>query len=249
MEEKEEHNIDLRSLFLGLQRQMIAQLSTNRQNINHPGTKGDASELRWLDVFRSYLPMRYKMEKAFVLDSRGRMSDQIDIVIFDRQYSPFLFNQDGAVYVPAESVYGVIEVKQSLCKDYLEYAGAKAASVRRLHRTSAPIPHAGGVYPPKPHSSILAGIVTIDSSWNPPLGDAFFSTISSLKADEHLDLGCALQCGSFDVLYSETDKPTLEISHQEEALIFFFLRLLSRLQQLATVPMIDINEYSKSLDK
>ncbi len=249
MRQKKEHNIDLHSLFLGLQTQMIVQLSTNRQNITHPGTKGEASELRWLDVFRSYLPMRYKMEKAFVLDSKGKMSEQIDIVVFDRQYSPFLFNQDGAKYVPAESVYGVIEVKQSLSKDYLEYAGKKAASVRCLYRTSAPIPYARGVYPPKPHSPILASIVTIDSSWNPPLGDAFFSTISSLKINERLDLGCALQCGSFDILYPETGKPILEISHKEEALIFFFLRLLSRLQQLATVPMIDINEYSKSLHK
>jgi hypothetical protein len=189
------------------------------------------------------------MEKAFVLDSKGKMSEQIDIVVFDRQYSPFLFNQDGALYVPAESVYGIIEVKQSLSKDYLEYAGTKAASVRCLHRTSAPIPYASGVYPPKTPSSILAGIVTLDSSWNPPFGDAFFSTIRSLNANERLDLGCALQCGSFEILYTEPDKLTLEISHQEEALIFFFLRLLSQLQQLATVPMIDINEYSKSLHK
>ena len=249
MVENKQHNIDLRSLFLGLQNQMIAQLSTNRQNITHPGTKGDASELKWLDVFRSYLPMRYKIEKAFVLDSKGKMSEQIDIVIFDRQYSPFLFNQDGALYVPAESVYGVIEVKQSLSKDYLQYAGAKAASVRCLHRTSAPIPYAGGIYPPKTPSSILAGIVTLDSSWTPPLGEAFLSTISSLNANERVDLGCALQCGSFDILYAETGKLTMEISHQEEALIFFFLRLLSRLQQVATVPMIEINEYSKSLHK
>jgi hypothetical protein len=193
--------------------------------------------------------MRYQMEKAFILDSKGKMSEQIDIVVFDRQYSPFLFNQDGALYVPAESVYAVIEVKQALSKDYLEYAGTKAASVRCLHRTSAPIPHAGGVYPPKQHFTILAGIVTIDSSWNPPLGDAFFSTITSLKDDERLDFGCALQCGAFEIQYTDKHEPTLEIIHQEEALIFFFLRLLSRLQQLATVPMIDINEYSKSLHK
>jgi len=97
MEEKKEHNIDLRSLFLGLQRQMVAQLSTNRQNINHPGTKGDASELRWLDVFRSYLPMRYKMEKAFVLDSTGRMSEQIDIVILTANIHLFYSTKTGSL--------------------------------------------------------------------------------------------------------------------------------------------------------
>jgi hypothetical protein len=239
----------LRSLFLDLQTGMIAQLTTNRKNIAHPGTKGDASELRWLDVFRSYLPMRYQTEKAFVVDSKGNMSEQIDIIIFDRQYSPFLFNQDGALYVPAESVYAVIEVKQDLSKNNLEYAGAKAASVRSLHRTSAPIPHAGGVYPPKVHSPILASIVTLDSSWDPPLGDAFYSTITSLAGNECLDLGCALQCGAFEIQYNKKNDSRIDIGHQEEALIFFFLHLLSRLQQLGTVPMLEINEYSKSLHK
>ena len=30
--------------------------------------------------------------RAFVIDSRGECSDQIDIIIYDRQYSPFLYN-------------------------------------------------------------------------------------------------------------------------------------------------------------
>jgi hypothetical protein len=33
------------------------------------------------------------------------LREQVDIVIYDRQYSPFLFNQNGAKCVAAESVY------------------------------------------------------------------------------------------------------------------------------------------------
>lgn len=108
--------INLHNLFLGLQDQMTSRLLTNREHITHPGTKGDASELCWLEMLKNYLPQRYRAEKAFVLDSEGKLSDQIDIVIFDRQYSPFLFNQDDALYVPAESVYATIEVKQDIDK-------------------------------------------------------------------------------------------------------------------------------------
>jgi len=228
---------------------MIAQLSTNRENIIHPGTKGDASELRWLEMLQSYLPKRYQVEKAFVLDCDGNLSEQIDLVIFDRQYSPFLFNQDGALYVPAESVYGVLEVKQDLGKDELDYAGGKAASVRRLRRTSAPIPYAGGVYPPKALSHILAGIVTLGCSWTPPLRSSFKSAVAGLSLKCRIDLGCAIQYGSFNITYSDNGNLVIDTSEEGESLIFFFLHLLARLQQLATVPMLDVNEYAKSLSK
>lgn len=38
-------------------------------------------------------------------------------MIYDRRYSPFLFNQSGAVFIPAESVYAVFEVKQELSRE------------------------------------------------------------------------------------------------------------------------------------
>ena len=144
------NKIDLREIFLNLQSQMITKLSSNREIIKHPGTKGDASELNWIQMLNDYLPQRYKVDKAFILDSTGNLSDQIDIVIYDQQYSPFLFHQDDAKFIPAESVYAVFEVKQSIYKKYIEYSGKKIASVRSLKRTSIPIPHAGGKYEPKP---------------------------------------------------------------------------------------------------
>jgi hypothetical protein len=94
---------------MNLQEQMVAQLSTNREVISHPGTKGDATELQWLTMLNAYFPKRYSANKAFVVDSDGHLSEQIDVVVYDRQYSPFLFNQDNAMYVPAESVYAVFE--------------------------------------------------------------------------------------------------------------------------------------------
>jgi len=123
---------------------MRAKLSLNKKILTHPVSKGNASELEWLSMLSSYLPTRYKVEKAFVIDSEGKVSDQIDIVIFDRHYSPFLLRQNGATYVPAESVYAVIEVKPTLNPASIRYTADKAASVRRLKRTSAPIVHAGG---------------------------------------------------------------------------------------------------------
>jgi hypothetical protein len=237
--------VELNTLFLRLQEQMIAKLTTNR-TIMHPGTKGDATELCWLEMLNTYLPKRYQAAKAFVLDADGNLSDQIDIVIFDRQYSPFLFNQNGACYVPAESVYAALEVKQDLNKENMEYAGSKAASVRCLRRTSGPIPHAGGTFEPRKLFPIMAGVVTLGNTWKPPFGESFETVISQLEVQKRIDLGCALQSGAFDVQYIGGNKSKIK-RDEKNTLIFFFLQLLSRLQSMGTVPAIEIDEYAKSL--
>lgn len=240
-------NVDLHQLFLGLQQQLSATLSTNRRAIRHSGTKGEASELDWLKMLSTHLPARYGAAKAFVLDADGQLSEQIDVVVFDRQYCPPLFVQGGAKYVPAESVYAVFEVKQELSKRAIGYAARKAATVRQLRRTSVPIPHAGGVYPPKPHSAILAGVLALDSGWSPALGVPFVKAIREQHVEGRLDLGCALQHGAFEVLYPEDGPPQVERSAEKTALVFFFIRLLQRLQRLGTVPAMDLGAYGKGL--
>jgi hypothetical protein len=165
------------------------------------------------------LAKRYQAEKAFVLDANGNISDQIDIVIFDRQYSPLLFNQDEVLYVPAESVYAVIEVKQDLNRESIEYAGQKAASVRKLRRTSADIPHAGGTFRAKHHSEILAGILTLGCGWN-TLHSNLESAIVGLPAEKRLHLGCSLQAGAFKVEYADNKDPAVSICQREESLIY-----------------------------
>ena len=239
--------VNLNELFLGLQKDLLSHLELNRRNNRHPTTKGDVSEINWLGMLEKHLPFRYQATKAFVLDVNGDISEQIDIVIYDRQYCPLLFNQDGAIYVPAESVYAVLEVKQTLNKKHIAYAGGKVASVRKLHRTSTTIPHAGGIFAPKPPHRILAGILTLDSDWNPGLGMALTNALSALPEFEQLDLGCSLQCGSFESIFKDGNFSGIKSSDKETALVFFFMRLLHRLQQLATVPAIDLEAYSKHL--
>jgi Domain of unknown function (DUF6602) len=226
---------DLRAIFLGLQDQLNASLTVNREIVEHPSAKGEASELQWLTMLRNHLPERYQMDKAFVLDYTGSISDQIDVVIYDRQYSPLLFNQHNTKYLPAESVYAVFEIRQELNAGNITYAAEKTASVRRLQRTSAPIPYAGGRYEPKPPPPIISGILTLSSEWNPPLGGPFHKTVITLPKEGRLDMGCALKSGAFHVEYAEGKEPIVNISKPESALIFFFLKLLAKLQQSGTV--------------
>lgn len=179
-----------------------------------------------------------------MVDNTGERSDQIDIVIYDQQYSPFVFCLEGVKYIPAESVYAIFEVKQVLNKNHLLYASKKAESVRNLKRTSVPIVHAGGIYPARPVFDIVAGIITISSDWKIPFGAPFKNTTKELNSLQRLNIGCTLEGGSFLL------KPdgTFEVGSQEESLIFFFVKLFSQLQNLGTVPAMDIDLYSQALD-
>ncbi len=236
--------IDIREIFLGLQRQMRSKLSLNRKILTHPVSKGDASELEWVDMLGNYLPRRYQVEKAFVIDFKGTVSDQIDIVIFDRHYSPFLLKQNGATYVPAESVYAVIEVKPQLNPENIRYAGKKALSVRKLERTNAPIVHAGGtINDTKKPFKILAGLLTLDGSCS----NGVKNEIKKLPEKQRISFGCSLEGGAFVVAYG--GKITFEKSKKDDGLIFFFLKLLSALQSLGTVPAMNIETYIKQLNK
>jgi hypothetical protein len=234
----------LPQLLRGLHDDISQRLRLARQSFAHTSTKGDASERVWLELLQKYLPARYRAERAHVVDSNGQFGDQIDVVVFDRQYSPFIFEFEEQRVVPAESVYALFEAKQTISAAHITYAQRKAASVRRLHRTSLPIPHAGGTYPAKKPPPILAGILTFESEWSPPLGQCLLESLSDATDDTRLDLGCIaahgiLSCGP-DGCHSTTVS--------DKAATMFLLELIARLQSLATVPMIDIRAYARWLE-
>jgi len=228
---------------------MVTKLQANRRIIPHPGASGQATETNWREMLQSYLPARYQVSDGFVIDADGSLSQQIDVIIFDRQYSPLLFNQDNVTYIPAESIYAIFEVKQKLSRETIGYASDKVASVRRLRRTSAPIPHVGGVFEPKPPFPIIGGILTLESSWHPhpPLGKYFRQSLTSLDDSGQLNLGCALKHRAFEANYENGILLTIEESREDTALVFFMFRLLALLQRLGTVSAIDFSEYTKDL--
>src|SRR6266498_1834164 len=162
----------LRQAFATEQECLIPKLRSS-DRITHAGDRGEVNEPHFSDFLRKYLPNRYTVEKAIVLDSEGNVSDSIDIVVFDRQYTPTLLDNDKHRYVPAEAVYAVFECKPTINKAYLEYAGDKVASVRRLKRTSVEIHHAGGIFPAKKLFNIVGGILSIDVDWRDAFGESF----------------------------------------------------------------------------
>ncbi len=235
----------LQQSFAMQQTMLKTQLEMSSVSITHSGTMGDVNEKHFIEIIKRYLPDRYAVDTGIVIDSDGQTSDQIDVVVFDNQYTPTLLDQQNHRFIPAESVYAVFEVKPRVDKTYLSYAGKKAESVRKLKRTSVPIAHVGGVYPAKSHFEIIAGIISTNIEWADNFGKAFAVAHSELTTMQKLNCGLSVSGASFDTFnvdYSFTFGPS------QNALIFFLFRFLQKLQSLGTVAAIDWNAYAEQLE-
>lgn len=258
--------IDFKELFSSLQSEMQASLKINRKCISHMGSMGDASETHWMAFLSAYLPSKYKVDNAMVIDSDGNVSQQIDIVIYDALYTPFIFNHDNFKYIPAESVYAVFEVKQDIANN-IKYAAEKIESVRKLKRTSMEMIASGQKQKKRSLSKIIGGILTTDCSYTDT--ETIEKHLKQLKGFQTIDLGCSISCGSFYVDYEGEDriKPDdtgfepyekfykertvrdVHFNKNEHSLFTFFLQLVHYLKQIGTVPAINVNAYLKAVDE
>lgn len=236
----------LRDAFGRVHNRLAFDLHDAAQTITHDGKRGEATENDWLRVIRSYLPNRYAIDAGIIIDSTGKTSDQIDIVIYDLHYTPVLLTRESNRYIPAEAVYVVLEAKPTINKELLEYAGVKAASVRRLKRTSVPVVHSDGLRQPKKLFPIISGIVAASVDWSDGFGKHFREVMASeaLTKDHRIDCGCGLSQGAFDTFAPDG---SFTFGREDSGLVFFLFRLLDKLQSLGTVPAIDWSAYSNVL--
>ncbi len=266
------NKINIGELFGSLQNQMVAQLNTNREFILHSGSKGDSLENVWIEWLRSYLPNRYCVDKAIVIDSNGDLSHQIDLVIYDQQYTPFVFKQNGIFYIPAEGVYAIFEVKPDFKgkvdeDNFFQYAGKKIESVRKLKRTSVGIINAGVSQPARALTKIVGGFLASTNTYSHSSNNTIEGHLKKLQGLQSIEMGCAVDYGSFyvnfkgeeDTTNKDFDKRILDyytqrqfdsviFSKKENSLVTFFLQLTRYLQQsIGTVAAIDLNAYSKAV--
>lgn len=234
-------SFDLHEVFRGQEQVLQSQLRTGRL-AGHPGVQGEGTEHHWIELLSRRLPRRYDVTSAIVVDSIGGRSEQMDLVVYDRQYSPEFWEQGEHRYLPAESVYAAFEIKPEFSRRNVMYAGEKVASVRRLLRTSNRFRWAGGTHDGHGGFQPLGGILCTHSEWSPAFGVPFAETRKAIEASGQLDLGCVLGHGAFEV--GDPAQPDeVIVSEPSVTLITFLLTLLRRLQELGTAPAIDYAAY------
>jgi hypothetical protein len=219
--------LDLAEVFRRVQAEMTAHLAVSGL-FEHAITHGSASEQDWIKLFELFLPKRFTTAPVFVVNSDGSRSRQIDLAVFDNHSSPLMFPHQSGLHVPVESVFAAFEVKSILTSISLRDAGVKAASVRELRSNKA--------------RPILAGVLCTTTKW--PLTEdssVLRHFLKALPAHHGIDLGCVLDHASFEF------QRRLIVSEPDEALIFFLLRLVHRLDKLGPAPRVDVMRYARGV--
>jgi hypothetical protein len=250
----------LQDIASNIQKKLLAELAQS-QPIKHPGTKGDSTEAVWISLFRDYLPTRFRIAKGIVVDCEGSTSQQIDCVIFDSQFTPQIIPDEDSLYIPVEAVHAAFEVKQKVNKEHLSYAAGKVKSVRQLIKTSSAYIGDGRKREKKDSFHILGGLLAQSCDFSEKLDSTtFYSTISQLKDDEHLDFVFSAEDGYADLVRSDgllnTNKED-QIRNDGSPFIiegntginYGLIRLLEELSWQGTVQAVEWPRYLKNLAK
>jgi hypothetical protein len=267
MSSEKQPPFDIAEAFLNLQRRLLASYRGIRAVTAHGPTIGDESEVDWIKLIRDFLPARYEVGKVFAVDHEGSLSEQIDVAVYDKQYTPLWFGAHGGTqFIPIEGIYAVFEVKPSIHKRELLAAYRKIKSVRCLKRTSAPIAHAGGRFEPVALTArpIMGGILASGEAWSrrDVAKTKLAETLRAWRGDDELcgggalDIGIALQTIAFDFTptangdddYQGARRAApLNFSGPDRQLVHFVIRLFRQLQPVGTTVAMEMQTYERRL--
>jgi hypothetical protein len=82
--------------------------------VPHRGERGRSVEEVVRQFLEKYFPKTLDLFTGFIVDSNGKVSNQIDIIVSDRSKTPIFYENESIRVVPVECVYSVIEVKSFL---------------------------------------------------------------------------------------------------------------------------------------
>jgi len=80
----------------------------------HRGESGRRREDDVREFFEALLPGRLAVGTGEIISVDGQTSPQIDLIVYDRLYTPLFDPSPSSIVVPVEGVYGVIEVSSQL---------------------------------------------------------------------------------------------------------------------------------------
>jgi len=212
--------------------------------IPHPTGNGDNSEKSWKNFLEEILPRKYGIDKGYVIDYEGNVSEQIDLIIYDALYSPFvLISKTGEKFIPAEAVYAIVEVKPNIDKENIEYANNKIQTVKNLKRSSRGMTCAGKRTEKRSLTHILGILLATKMDI---VNDS--TIINHLENNKNIDLGCAINGYSFISIKKKDGSVKFEKTSENEAILGLFFNLNNELHEIGTVAAIDIRKYANALN-
>ena len=147
----------------------IASQIEDSNLFNQMGDRGSVRERIVANFLRPFLPLCYGLGTGEVFSADGTQSAQIDIVLYDAIFSTVLFRNEERSLFPAESVFGLIEVKSNLNTIELRKSVENVASLKRLRRADSDAADLSPVL----RFNVGDGLTYTRGKMNPYLGCAF----------------------------------------------------------------------------
>lgn len=106
-----EHITNIKNNYKKMEKEIVAQLN---YVTDHATTLGANREYIWKEFFERIIPKKFNIDRSvFIMDSKGNISKEVDLAIYDEQYTPYIFKYGAIKFIPVEAVAAVIECKSS----------------------------------------------------------------------------------------------------------------------------------------
>lgn len=226
----------------------------------HPSLKGEAAENIVRKFLESYIPNSLGITGGILVDSNGKRSKQLDVIIYDAEKTPIFFQSDNIRVIPVECAYSVIEVKSKLDSDELPTIFKNMDSVRNLEKkafyTETDIPPFSLYGRTWDHWPINYFVFAFDS-----IGlDTLVSNINEIQTndsrnpEQKIDMICVLDKGVIHYTddgddYCITPKSTsqLQAAKTSKSLLLFY-SLISRLLNQMNMKKFTFTPYISEID-
>lgn len=128
--------MDIDEIFNEVAEKMRSDLKQARSALSHPGMKGASAEDSFRAFLREYLPRSLDVSSGVLVDAKGNVSRQMDVIVSDAAKTPVFYRSRENRVIPVECAYAVIEVKSKLDAQELDKAIENMLSVRNLKKTA-----------------------------------------------------------------------------------------------------------------
>ena len=113
---------------------LAAAIQHIRDVVPHATELGSLVEQEIRFELSRFLPAKVGVSQGFVVDSNGKSSKQMDVVLYDRLNTPRIFASEGCQIFPVESTFACGEIKTVLNLQSIKDSYAKCLSYKRLQR-------------------------------------------------------------------------------------------------------------------
>ena len=129
--------MNLEQTFKGIKEKMLIDFTEISSQVKHRPSKGSIREREVIkEYLEKYLPGNIGISNGECISTDGTVSSECDIILYEKNTTPYLVHKDGYQVFPIECVYGVIEVKSKLNKNELKDSIAKIKKIKSMSKVA-----------------------------------------------------------------------------------------------------------------